>query len=73
MKGIVKNQGNYVAIVQSPDNKTYTLRPNDRLFDGTVKTVTADALVLMEEVNDPLSLVKQREVRKPLRAVEEGK
>lgn len=73
VKGIVRDRGNYVAIVQAPDNKTYTLRPGDRLFDGVVKTVTPEAVVFMQEVNDPLSLVKQREVRKPLRPMEDAR
>ena len=36
-------------------------------MDGTVHTITPESVVLMQEVNDPLSLQKQREVRKPLR------
>ena len=43
------------------------VRPGDRLMDGSVSTITAQAVVLMQEVNDPLSLEKQREVRKFLR------
>ena len=35
--------------------------------------VTADTLILMQDVNDPLSVTKQREVRKTLRAVVEQK
>ena len=30
-------------------------------------------LVIMQEVNDPLSLIKQKEVRKGLRATDDGK
>ena len=36
-------------------------------FDGIVRTITRRCVVLMQEVNDPLSLEKQREVRKSLR------
>lgn len=50
-----------------PSGRSYTVRPGDRLMDGTVRTITAQAVVLMQEVNDPLSLEKQREVRKFLR------
>ena len=57
-----------MALVQGPDNKTYLVRVNDRLADGNVRAVTADTLVLMQDVNDPLSATKQREVRKTLRA-----
>ena len=37
-------------------------------MDGTIRAITNQAVVLMQEVNDPLSLEKQREVRKSLRA-----
>jgi len=43
------------------------------LFDAVVKAITADSLVVLQEVNDPLSLQKQRERRKTLRVVEEVK
>jgi Tfp pilus assembly protein PilP len=73
VKGVVKSQGRLVAMVQAPDNKTYIVRPNDRLLDGAVRAVTPEAVVFVQQVNDPLSLVKQREIRKPLRPIEEGK
>ena len=37
------------------------------LMDGVVKSITQDAIVFSQDVNDPLSLVKQREVRKTIR------
>jgi type IV pilus assembly protein PilP len=73
VRGIVKSPKGFIAMLISPDNKTYIVRPNDRLFDGTIRAITVDAVVFLQEVNDPLSLVKQREVRKPLRALQEGK
>jgi Tfp pilus assembly protein PilP len=73
LKGIMQSRGTYVALVQGPDNKTYLVRVNDRLADGNVRAVTADTLVLMQDVNDPLSATKQREVRKALRAAVEQK
>jgi len=73
VKGVVKSQGRLVAMVQAPDNKTYIVRPNDRLLDGAVRAVTPEAVVFVQHVNDPLSLVKQREIRKPLRIIEEDK
>lgn len=73
VRGVVQSRGGYLAMVQGPDNKTYVVRANDRLLDGTVKAVTAQGLVILQEVNDPLSLVKQKEVRKGLRASDEGK
>jgi hypothetical protein len=73
LRGILQSQGSYVALVAGPDGRTYTAHANDRLLDGIIRTVTAQGLVIMQEVNDPLSLVKQREVRKGLRAAEDGK
>jgi hypothetical protein len=49
------------------------VREGDRLLDGTVRTITQDEMVLQQQVNDPLSLEKQREVRKVLRQTEEAK
>lgn len=75
VRGVVAagSGGGYLAMVQGPDNKTFIVRANARLLDGTVKAVTAEGLVILQEVNDPLSLVKQKEVRKMLRGLEEGK
>jgi Tfp pilus assembly protein PilP len=73
LRGLMHSQGGYVAIVQGTDNKTYIARENDRLQDGTIRSITVQGLVILQEVNDPLSLAKQKEVRKGLRATEEGK
>ena len=73
VRGILQSRGILIAMVQGPDNKTYMVRQGDQLADGAVKAVTAEGLVIVQEVNDPLSLVKQREVRKPLRAAEDVK
>jgi hypothetical protein len=35
-----------------------------------VRTITQNDMVILQQVNDPLSLEKQREVRKVLRQVE---
>jgi type IV pilus assembly protein PilP len=73
VKGIVHNSSGYVALIQGADNKTYIVKAGDRLLDGTVKSVVQDAVVFSQDVNDPLSLVKQKEIRKPLRSAEGGR
>jgi Tfp pilus assembly protein PilP len=73
LRGVIQSRGSYVAIVAGPDGKTYRARVNDRLLDGVIRSVTPQGIVIMQEVNDPLSLVKQREVRKGLRTAEDGK
>ena len=73
VRGVVAARNGFVAMVMGPDNKTYLVRQDDKLLDGTVKEVTARGLVILQDVSDPLSLVKQKEVRKMLRGLEEGK
>ncbi len=73
VRGVLQSRGTYVAIVRGPDGKTYRAHANDRLLDGVIRSVTPQGIVIMQEVNDPLSLVKQREVRKGLRTAEDGK
>jgi hypothetical protein len=60
-------------MIQGPDNKTYIVHSGDKLLDGTIKSVTSRGLIVIQEVNDPLSLVKQREVSKLLRSLESGR
>ncbi|MDQ3169923.1 MAG: pilus assembly protein PilP [Acidobacteriota bacterium] len=67
VRGVVRSGNEFVALAQSPDGRTFQLRRNDRLFDGSVKQVGIDAVVFVQQVNDPLSLVKQREVRKTMK------
>ena len=73
LKGTVATQGSWVGILLGADSKTYIVRPGDRLLDGTIRSITQDSLVVAQQVTDPLSLEKQREVRKALRQTEEGK
>jgi Tfp pilus assembly protein PilP len=73
VRGIMQSRGSLVAMIQGPDNKTYIVHQGDKLLDGTIKTITPQGLIVIQEVNDPLSLVKQREVRKLLRSLEDAK
>jgi len=73
LRGVLQSRGAYVAIVAGPDGKTYRAHANDRLLDGVIRSIAPQGIVIMQEVNDPLSLVKQREVRKGLRTQEDVK
>jgi type IV pilus assembly protein PilP len=73
LRGVLHSKGSYVALLSGSDGKTFQGRVNDRLLDGVIRSVTPTAVVIMQDVNDPLSLIKHREVRKGLRAVEDGK
>jgi len=70
LRGTVRSREGFVAILQGADQKAYIVRPGDKLFDGTVRAVTQNDVVILQQVNDPLSLEKQREVRKVLRQTE---
>jgi Tfp pilus assembly protein PilP len=73
VRGILRSRNGLLAMVQSPDGKNHVLRVNNKLLDGTVKAVTTQGVIILQDVSDPLSVVKQREVRKLLRGAEEGK
>lgn len=70
LKGIVRGPNGFVAMAKGPDNKTYYIKSGDRLYDGTVRAIAQDAMYVVQNVTDPLSSVKQREIRKPLRTLE---
>ena len=71
VRGVMQSRGGLIAMIKGPDNKTYIVHQGDKLLDGTIKTITPQGLIILQQVNDPLSLVKEREVRKMLR--EDGK
>jgi Tfp pilus assembly protein PilP len=69
----MQSRAGLLAMILGSDNKTYIVHQGDRLADGTIKQITPQGLVITQEVNDPLSLVKQREVRKLLKSLEDAK
>ena len=73
VRGVMQSRGALVAMIQGPDNKTYIVHQGDKLLDGTIKSIIARGIVVDQQVNDPLSIVKHREVTKLLRSLESGK
>jgi len=72
VKGIVRDRSGFLAIIQGPDTtKTFIIRNGEQVMDGAVKTITVDTVVFAQDVNDPLSMVKQREVRKAVRPLDD--
>jgi type IV pilus assembly protein PilP len=70
LRGTVRGREGFVAILQGADQRAYIVRPGDKLFDGMIRTVSPNDVVILQQVNDPLSLEKLREVRKVLRQPE---
>jgi Tfp pilus assembly protein PilP len=73
LRGTLRSGGVWVGILQGADGKNYTVRAGDRLADGTVQAISAEELVVTQQVNDPLSLEREREVRKMLRQSDEAR
>jgi len=73
VKGIVRSGTVPVAMIAGPDGQTYTARVGDRLIDGSIKSISTGTVVFLQQVNDPLSMVKEREVKRFLRAPEDGR
>jgi Tfp pilus assembly protein PilP len=82
LKGIVRTTGGGMGIAADPgfiatflgaDGKTYFVRSGQRLYDGVITAVDATSVSFRQDVTDPLSPVKSREVRKSLYASEEAR
>jgi type IV pilus assembly protein PilP len=73
VSGVLESRGALIAMVQGPDKKTYIVHAGDRLLDGQIRSITPQGLTIVQEVTDPLSLVKQREIQKLLRSLENPK
>jgi len=67
LRGVLVSQGAYVAMLHGTDEKNYIVRTGDKLADGTIRTITSEMMLIQQQVNDPLSKQKEREVRKMLR------
>jgi Tfp pilus assembly protein PilP len=73
LRGTLQTRDGFVAILAGADNRTYIVRVGDRLHDGTIRSISANAIVILQQVNDPPSLEQQREVRKTIRQADEAK
>jgi Tfp pilus assembly protein PilP len=82
LKGIVRTPGGgedagaqpgYIAMFQGTDGKSYFVRVGQRLFDGQIVAIDATTVTFRQEVADPLSPVKTREIRQSLYPSEEAK
>ena len=66
LQGIFKTRAGLTAMVSGPDNKGYTIKVGDRVFDGEVIRITPTSVVFRQEVNDPTRIERYREVVKDL-------
>jgi Tfp pilus assembly protein PilP len=67
LQGTVKDTtGKMMAVVANSTKKTYFLRENDQVFNGSVEKITSDSIIFREYVKDPLGRETAREVVKKL-------
>jgi Tfp pilus assembly protein PilP len=67
LAGTVKDiSGRMMAVVVTSAKKTYTLRENDQVFNGSVEKITSDSVIFREFVKDAVGHETAREVVKKL-------
>jgi len=64
LRGVVKSETGFIAVVTNSLNKAYFLRENDPVFNGYVMRITGDTVVFQETVQDKLGKPLTREVVK---------
>ena len=64
LRGVVKSDAGFIAVVTNNLNKAYFLRENDPVFNGYVVKITGDSVVFQETVQDKLGKPFTREVVK---------
>lgn len=71
LKGLVKNIDGWIAVLEGPDRKGYFVRTGQRMHDGVILSIDAAGLTFRQEITDPLSPAKTREVRRLLNSAQE--
>ena len=66
VRGVVKSDTGYIAVVTNSQDKAYFLHENDPVFNGYVLKITGDSVVFQETVQDKLGKPFLREVTKKL-------
>jgi Tfp pilus assembly protein PilP len=66
LRGVVKSEGGFIAVVTNTLNKAYFLHENDPVFNGYVVRITGDSVVFQETVQDKLGKPFTREIVKKI-------
>jgi Tfp pilus assembly protein PilP len=73
LKGIVRSQQEFIAMLLGTDGKSYFVKVGQRLFDGGIIAIDGATVTFRQEVTDPLSPVRTREIKKTLYPSEEAR
>lgn len=71
LKGLVKNNDGWIAVLEGPDKKGYFVRVGQRMHDGVITALDSAGLTFRQEITDPLSPAKSRDVRRLLNSAQE--
>jgi len=66
LRGVVRAEGGFIAVVSNSMNKAYFLRENDPVFNGYVMKITGDSIVFQETLQDRMGKTFTREVVKKI-------
>ena len=66
LRGVVKSDNGFIAVVTNNIGKAYFLRENDPVFNGYVVKITGDSVVFQETVLDKLGKTSTHEVVKKI-------
>jgi Tfp pilus assembly protein PilP len=66
LRGVVKSEAGFIAVVTNSLNKAYFLHENDPVFNGYVVKITGDSVVFQETVQDKLGKPGTREIVKKI-------
>ena len=66
IRGVVKSESGFIAVVTNSLNKAYFLHESDPVFNGYVVRITGDSVVFQETVQDKLGKSFTREVVKKI-------
>jgi hypothetical protein len=64
LRGVVKSDVGFIAVVTNNLGKAYFLRENDPVFNGFVVKITGDSVTFSETIQDKLGKMSTREVVK---------
>jgi hypothetical protein len=66
VRGVVKSEAGFIAVVTNSLNKAYFLHENDPVFNGYVVKITGDSVVFQESFQDKMGKSLTREVVKKI-------
>jgi Tfp pilus assembly protein PilP len=66
LRGVVRSDAGFIAVVSNGLNKAYFLKENDPVFNGYVVKITGDSIVFQETLQDHLGKTYTREVVKKI-------